>query len=271
MTYNLFDPPNVNDPHVEEDDDEAPSVVNLDYEWPPRNTASDQLEQESALRPLEPNWRTGAVYYATLVVAESISSTTSTVVDLGVDQAGVVGNGTNATGSDTIAAYAVYDNGAPSKLMLFNYDYPRLDSDDNDTNRTFLIPSSLTSSQSVGVRYLLAANVTSHTKITWAGQRVGLNGQLEGEQETQTISCPQASSGADGCVLEVTVPGPGLALVWLDPDTQGDNIYSGNSTLVGFLQNGEENGAVRGTSMSWLSTSWWGAVVGLGVMAGVLL
>ena len=274
VTYNLFDPPNVNDPVVEEDENDAPSVVNLDYEWPPRGTAQDQIEEEQGLRPLETNWRTGAVYYATLVIAEAISSGTSSVLDLGLDL-------TTGIGNETMAAYAIYDSGVPAKLVLFNYDYPKLESGNStssteggevveqDTSRTFLLPSNLTTSHTVSVRYLTATNITSHTQISWAGQRVGSNGALEGEQATIRLTCPESGewSTEDACVLEIKVPGPGLALVWFDPDTKEGDIFFGDSTLVGVSN--ESNAAREGMrSLAW---RWSVSVAVVGVVLGALM
>ncbi|KAI5122396.1 hypothetical protein M0805_002947 [Coniferiporia weirii] len=201
-------------------------------------------------------WRTGAVYYAMLVLAEAISNTTSVVVDLNID-------GSVSSYNATVAGYAVYDGEAheKSKLVLFNYDYPRAPNNASDSNstiegtgrnttQTFVLPANLTSS--VGVRYFLAENITEETAITWAGQTVGSNGDLQGTQAMDTFDCK------DGC--SIAVPGPGLAVVWLDPtsDKQVANIYVGNSTIAG-IYTGQLD-ATSGARRVYRSVEWTSAI-----------
>lgn len=170
------------------------------------------------------DWRTGAIYYSMLVVAETLSSASSIVVDLNLDN--------SKTSYDaSVAGYAIYDgpDRQKSKLVLINYDYPWANSDDSDqpaenVTQTFVLPSSV--ADNVGVRYLLASNITEETAITWAGQTVGRNGDLQGTQAFDVFDCSQ------GC--NISVPGPGLAVVWLNPesDLQQTNVYIGNSTIA---------------------------------------
>ena len=152
-----------------------------------------------------------------LVIAEIMSSSTSVVVDLNLDNSLTSYNA-------SVVGYAVYDGSelTKSKLVLINYDYPRTSED--DVTQTFVLPADLATT--LGVRYLAASNITEQTAITWAGQTVGGNGDLQGEQTMVTVDC------SNGC--NVTVPGPGLAVVWLDPesDTQRSNIFIGNSTIA---------------------------------------
>ncbi|THH04081.1 hypothetical protein EW145_g5783 [Phellinidium pouzarii] len=187
---------------------------------------------------LNSDWRTGAVYYAMLVLAEALTKT-SIVVDLNLN------NSANSYDA-TIAGYGIYDGETHNKsgLVLFNYDYPRaldnsstsafFDSPDaklatpsvgGNSTQVFVLPGNMSST--IGVRYFLAANITEKTDITWAGQTVGSNGDLQGTQAMDVIDC------ADGCTI--AVPGPGLAVVWLEPasDQQATNIFVGNSTIAG--------------------------------------
>ncbi|OCB88494.1 hypothetical protein A7U60_g4402 [Sanghuangporus baumii] len=181
------------------------------------------FEPPSEEEYLSSDWKTGAIYYATLVVAETISSNSSVVVDLNLDN--------SMTSYDaSVAGYAIYDGPdlTKSKFVLFNYDYPRANTDESDatsnTTQTFVLPGNL--SDSIGVRYLIADNITEQTAISWAGQTVGVNGALQGVQLMDVFNC------SNGC--NVTVPGPGLVVVWLDPesDLQRTNIYVGNSTIA---------------------------------------
>lgn len=123
---------------------------------------------------------------------------------------------TNA--SSHIAAYGIYDldtymdstsrlaNATKThrgKLVLINYS--------NHTSVTFQIPAGM--AKSVGYRSLLAPEVTEKKNIKWAGQTIGEEGKLEGKQITHYVDC----DGSDGCTVKV--PGPGLVLALLDPNT----------------------------------------------------
>jgi len=56
-------------------------------------------------------WTVGPTYYSTLVVAETFGkSNTSQIVDLNPNN-----------GNQFTPAYAVYDGGVPTKVVLFNY------------------------------------------------------------------------------------------------------------------------------------------------------
>jgi len=56
-------------------------------------------------------WTVGAIYYATIIIAEALGTTnTSQVVDL-------FGNNNN----DFTPSYAIYENGQLSKVAIFNY------------------------------------------------------------------------------------------------------------------------------------------------------
>ncbi|EJD00414.1 uncharacterized protein FOMMEDRAFT_169881 [Fomitiporia mediterranea MF3/22] len=178
------------------------------------------FEPPSKDASLDSNWHTGANYYSLLVLAESISNSTSIVVDLNIDNS-------TTNNASSVAAYGIYDGDARnrSKLVFFNYDYPRAGGNSSDAIQSFVIPANLTST--VGVRYLLAANITEQTAISWANQTVGENGVLQGTQTMEIVNC------TEGC--SVKVPGPGLAVVWLEPQSelQSSSIYSGNSTVAG--------------------------------------
>lgn len=156
----------------------------------------------------EAGWRTGSPYYTELIIPEALSKTGSVVVDLNLENSSIV-SGVNTTG------YGVWDNGGKSrgKLVLINRD---------DEEQVFVIPGDIT--DAVSLRYLLAPSVWEQTNISWAGQTVGKNGELEGDQDTEFIPC------SSGC--NVTVPGPGLALVLLD-STSPDSFYEGNSSIGG--------------------------------------
>lgn len=173
---------------------------------------------------------------------------------------------TNA--SSTIAAYAIWDFGVAtdglarseidsskaglSKFVFINYS--------NTTAKTFVIPSNLTETSTVATRSLVAPHVNEETDISWAGQTVGDNGDLTGDQTTEYLDC--GSSGEDGCVI--TVPGPGIVLALLDPNASSTaGFYVGNSTIAG-LEGYESSGAST-SRVSQSGLLWSGVGVGLGL------
>ena len=165
-------------------------------------------------------WRTGSPYYSALFLSEVGDPTGSVIVDLDL-----LNSTTNQ--SATAAAYGVYTDAGRTRdrLVILNYASPT--SADEDAYQQFLIPANLT--HKVFYRILTAPDVTERTNITWAGQTVGQNGDLEGDQETSTIVCKA------GC--SINVPGPGAALVWLDSEAK---LFMGNSTIAPYqyLSNG---------------------------------
>ena len=159
-----------------------------------------------------------------LVLAELLSNESSVIVDLNV-------GGSITDVNATTVGYGVYDGPDRSrgKFVFINFDYPRVDENGesespSETSQTFNIPGGLASS--VSVRYLLAPNITEQTNISWAGQLVEVNGELvpDAGQVTDVLPC------TDGCTVDV--PGPGLAVVWLDGDSQAGQIFVGSSTLI---------------------------------------
>lgn len=225
ITYNLFDPPISNSSAV------IPSV-------------NDTLDS---------NWRTGSPYYATLVLAEAISnsSTGSVVADLNLD------NSINDQ-SASVAGYGIWDSGKRGKLVLFNFANASSEEDGGaqGSERTFTIPEGYASSTDIQVRYLLGTNTTEHTNISWANQTVQQNGILQGTQYTQSIGCSK------GC--NVTVPGPGLALVLLSDST--DKFYVGNSTVTASGV-GDTDSSSSGKSSAGLMKSVWTGGMGLVVIS----
>jgi len=144
-------------------------------------------------------WTVGPIYYAPLIVAEALGPTgTAQVVDLGANDKNVY-----------TPAYAIYENGAPARVALFNYV--------TDTSGGHAYTVSITiagngTPGSVKVKYLNAESVSSKANITWAGQGFGTHfesdGRLMGDLDVQTVNC-------DGGVCKIQVPSPGFAMVFL--------------------------------------------------------
>lgn len=158
----------------------------------------------------ESGWRTGAVYYSALFLSEAFSKEGSVVVDLNL-------NNSETSPFATVAGYGIYDQGGSSrgKLAFFNYA--------NGASQSFAIPANLT--DSIAYRVMVAPDVAARSDISWAGQTVGANGDLMGDQTTTTLNCQ------DGCTVEL--PGPSVALLLLDSD-RSDTFFQGNSTIVGY-------------------------------------
>ncbi|KII85080.1 glycoside hydrolase family 79 protein [Plicaturopsis crispa FD-325 SS-3] len=169
-------------------------------------------------------WTIGPIFYATLVVAEAFgTSGKSQIIDLGAN-------------SDSIytPAYAIYENGVPARVALFNYITDATGA--NDMTVTISIggsglgESNGTPSQ-VQVKYLAAPSVAEKYNITWAGQTYGDNfesdGRLQGSESIQTISC---DTNANTC--QIPVPAPGLALVFLSSDALSEVSPSTTQTFA---------------------------------------
>jgi hypothetical protein len=147
-------------------------------------------------------------------------SNRSQVIDLGVNN-----------GEQSTPGYAIYENGTPMRLALFNY------LDDSSGAHDLRVSISIGGGEtgqaastppSVRVKYLLAEHVTSKVNITWAGQTLGTNfksdGRLRGEESIVNVPCDTTSN-----TCTVTVPAPGFALVFLNDKAFEDSTPSGNT------------------------------------------
>lgn len=191
--------------------------------------------------PTEPDaeWHTGTPYYPLLFIAEAFSSNGSVVSDLRLELA-----------DDRVAGYGIWDGAGETrgKLIFFNYA--------EDAPRTFAIPANA-SAERVAVRTLAADKLTTRQGIKWAGQTVGKNGELVGERTTEYLDCGK------GC--NITVPAPGIALVFVDVDSAvTDFPYDGD---VAYAQAGihipsdddsktNNNGSESFAGAGWTSMGW---------------
>ncbi|KAH9886697.1 hypothetical protein C8Q73DRAFT_714970 [Cubamyces lactineus] len=158
-------------------------------------------------------WTVGPIFYSTLVVAEALGKTnTSRVLDL---QA----NG----GSMFTPAYAIYENDALARLVLINFM-----TEQNGQAAAYTATISVGGGQTgeangtpsqVKVKYLQAPSVAEKDAITWGNQTFGgrfqCDGRLHGTEVVQTVNC---DTNANTC--QITVPAPGVALVYLSSDAQ---------------------------------------------------
>ncbi|KAF8519369.1 glycoside hydrolase family 79 protein [Hysterangium stoloniferum] len=170
-------------------------------------------------------WTIGPIYYSTLIVAEVLgSSNTSQVVDL-------FANGN----TDSTPAYAIYENGTPVRVALFNYNTDpsgatnytaQIAIGGSGVNQPNASPSQVT------VRYFTAPSVSTKTNLLWANQTFGgvmeSDGTFQGTQETVTIQCDTTNN-----ICPVNVPAPGFALVFLTPEAQAASS-GGQAAVVTF-------------------------------------
>ena len=163
----------------------------------------------------------GPMYYTTLAMTEVLGrSNQSQVIDLGV-------NG----GNPSTPGYAIYENGTPMRVALFNY----LDDDSgaHDLSVAISIGGGQTGQptgtpSSVKVKYLLAEHVTVKGNFTWAGQSLGANfksdGRLQGGLNVVNVPCDVTTN-----TCTITVPAPGFALVFLNDKAYTDSTPSGKT------------------------------------------
>ncbi|KAG8908254.1 Endochitinase 1 [Tulasnella sp. 403] len=154
-------------------------------------------------------WTTSAPYYSALIMAEAMSEQGSQVMDLTLN-----GNNTNTPG------YAIYRNGVPVKLALFNY----ITDPSGANDITVQVSVAGVTPSSVKVKYFDAPNQTTADKfnLTWAGQTMGdqftSDGRLQGQENTVVIQC------AGSC--NIPVKAPQFALVFLDSNDNIDPVLS---------------------------------------------
>lgn len=169
--------------------------------------------------PSNYQWTTGSAYYPTLVVAEVFgSSNVSQIVDLSIND-----------GSIYSPVYAVYENGAPTRAVLFNFV--------NDPSgastywATIDFAGSPLPQSTVQVRYLQAPTVSEKSNITWAGQSMGStfssDGRLSGTENTVTINC---DTNAKTCTIPVYAPS--IALVFLTTKAESESSPSQAATMT---------------------------------------
>ncbi|KAJ7572751.1 glycoside hydrolase family 79 protein, partial [Mycena floridula] len=154
-------------------------------------------------------WSVGPIYYSTLVMAEAMGPTNaSQILDLKANN-----------NSDFTPAYAIYENGVPARIALFNY------IDDPSGASTYSATVSINGGSplsQVKVKYLTAPSVSTKYNFTWAGQTFGgvyeSDGRIKGDLDVKTVTC-----NGGNCVIQV--PAPSFALVFLS-----EQAFSGSDT-----------------------------------------
>ncbi|KAF8671176.1 Glycosyl hydrolase family 79 C-terminal beta domain [Rhizoctonia solani] len=149
-------------------------------------------------------WTTGSVYYSTLIVTELFGkSGKSRIMDL------------NANNNENLTpGYVVYEDGAPTKVLLINY----VDDASGQHDATARIQiggadgAAASPLTQVRVKYFSAPSVSFKGNMTWAGQTLGnhfeSDGRLQGTEVIETIQCQN-----NQCAIPLKAPS--LALVFL--------------------------------------------------------
>ena len=135
------------------------------------------------------------MYYATLAMTEIMGrSNQSQVLWLNVTD-----------GNPSTPGSAIYENGTPMGVALFNFLNGL--SGANDLNVIISIGGGQTGQPastppSVRVKYLLANEVTTKVNFTWASQTLGANfksdGRLQGQEKVVTVPCNAALETSNG-------------------------------------------------------------------------
>ncbi|KDN43176.1 hypothetical protein RSAG8_06329, partial [Rhizoctonia solani AG-8 WAC10335] len=222
-------------------------------------------------------WTTGSVYYSTLIVTELFGkSGKSRVMDLNAN------NNENFT-----PGYVVYEDGAPSRVLLINYVDDATGGHDATARiqigGTDGVPASPLSQ--VRVKYFSAPSVSFKGNMTWAGQTLGnhfeSDGRLQGSEVIETIQCPNN-------ICPIPLKAPSLALVFLT-DAALVNSSPAESATASFetsvltrvrhtatvdqavLETSNGRGGSMGNQVGSTSFGSVGSGVGLRVPGGVLL
>ncbi|KAF8064391.1 glycoside hydrolase family 79 protein [Lyophyllum atratum] len=152
-------------------------------------------------------WTIGPIYYAALIMAETMGpSNVTQVLDLNAND-----------GELHTPAYGIYENGNPVRVALFNFVTDA--SGASDLTVSISIGGGQGQGQGampalaqVKVKYLLAGSVAQKGNFTWAGQTFGDNyasdGRPMGTENITIVPCPNSI-----CVIRV--PAPSYALVFL--------------------------------------------------------
>ncbi|THH18224.1 hypothetical protein EW146_g2709 [Bondarzewia mesenterica] len=150
-------------------------------------------------------WTIGPAYYAALVMSEALGpSNASQVADLFPNNADIY-----------TPAYAIYENGNPTKVALFNY----ITDPSGATDINVAI--------SIGGGQTGQSNATpAQVKVKLSETTSSLTDVLQGNLDVQTVQCDQ---NANTCTIKV--PAPGFALVFLTPDSLSQVTPGGSMTF----------------------------------------
>jgi hypothetical protein len=166
------------------------------------------------------NYVTRPSFYAIPAVVAALTPNTngtggSKVVDLNLNVA------------DNVAGYAIYDqnstDSAADRLVLFNYATSGPQSFRISAASLALVnnvPSGFTGSPErvIHARYLTAPSAEENTRITWNGKTLAGVGDGKLVSQSQSLAVDVSQNTAISCKTEceVTIPGPGLAILSLE-------------------------------------------------------
>ncbi|KAK0203721.1 hypothetical protein DFS33DRAFT_1431561 [Desarmillaria ectypa] len=175
-------------------------------------------------------WTFGPIYYSALIMAEILgASNTSQLLDIGAN-----------VGNIYTPGYAIYEQGTPVRLALFNFITDS--SGSHDYYATFAIGAGDTGrpNGTLAQVKVKASSVSQKGKYTWTGQTFGDNfasdGRIQGEEDIKTVGCDQS-----GNICSIYVQAPGFALVFLTDDalseSEGREAQSFSTIAVTTLYN----------------------------------
>ncbi|KAF5392638.1 hypothetical protein D9757_002134 [Collybiopsis confluens] len=163
------------------------------------------------------SWSTSPPFYALITASEILASSNGSIVaDLNV----------SSDPNATISGYAVYD--APSsslnRIALFNYG--------NDSVE-FTLPGGMkaTNAKNTLVKFLSGESITEKYNIAWGEQTflgVGDGEPVSANTSSGWAYANQAVDCSNGC--NITVPGPSLAVVFLDSTSQNQSEGGGHNS-----------------------------------------
>ncbi|KAG7447455.1 glycoside hydrolase family 79 protein [Guyanagaster necrorhizus] len=170
-------------------------------------------------------WTIGPIYYSALIMAEAMgASNASQILDLNAND-----------GNIFTPAYAIYENGNPVRVALFNY------ITDSSGASTYIASISIGDGESgqangtpaqVKVKYFTADSVSQKGNFRWAGQTFGgifeSDGRLMGQEDIQTVTCDQNANNT--CLIPV--PAPGFALVFLNDEAFTETAGASSMTFA---------------------------------------
>lgn len=169
-------------------------------------------------------WTVSSMFYSALIVSEALgSSGDARIADLQL-------NG----GSDSTPGYVIYENDVPVRMVLLNY----VTDPSGASNYTVQIDmSALGGGNSIMARYFTGGSVTDKAPFYYANQTFGpplqSDGTLQGTRSTISIPC---SSPPQQNTCNVSIPAPGLAVLFLNPESSqsSDKILNDNNLAVTF-------------------------------------
>ncbi|MCO5583362.1 hypothetical protein L7F22_037272 [Adiantum nelumboides] len=162
---------------------------------PPAYNSSNRIVSAKA-------WKTGPIFYSTLVLAEALHPSDGKAPVTVTDQ---------LIQSEVLAAYNIYESGQIAKQVFINM----INDPSGANNFNVQFPQPSNQPASVPYKLLAAPTLAEKDNITWAGQSFGWwsEGILQGKEQVLQAPCNNGN-----CTL--SVPAPGVALAFINQASQ---------------------------------------------------